>query len=341
MQTISKEIPPTRFDYASWVLAGAVLLVVLKLHLVVVLICGFIIYEMVYSLTRLLVISRLSHQRAKIYSVVVISTVNVVLLSLMFVAIYAFFPSDSESISALFAMMAEILEGSQQMLPAWITENMPKNAEELKSSAVVWLKTNAGALPWAGKEAVRITAHIIIGIVLGAIVSLMQVTPRENHRPLARALMERVVYFHLSFRQIVFAQARIAGLNTFFTWLYLGVALPVLGIHMPFMKTLVAITFFAGLLPVVGNLISCTIIVVVSLSISPLMAVASIVFLVVIHELEYFLNAHIIGSHIKARAWELLLAMLIMEAAFGLSGLVVAPIYYAYIKNELCGQCLI
>jgi hypothetical protein len=38
---------------------------------------------------------------------------------------------------------------------------------------------------------------------------------------------------------------------------------------------------------------------------------------------------------------ELLLAMLIMEAAFGLSGLVVAPIYYAYIKNELCGQCLI
>jgi hypothetical protein len=83
-------------------------------------------------------------------------------------------------------------------------------------------KTNAGALPWAGKEAVRITAHIIIGIVLGAIVSLMQVTPRENHRPLARALMERVVYFHLSFRQIVFAQARIAGLNTFFTWLYLG-----------------------------------------------------------------------------------------------------------------------
>lgn len=173
------------------------------------------------------------------------------------------------------------------------------------------------------------------------IVSLMQVTPRQNHRPLACALMDRMLIFHVSFRQIVFAQARIAGLNTFFTWMYLGMALPLLGINMPFMKTLVAITFFAGLLPVVGNLISCTIIVVVSLSISPLVAVASIAFLVVIHELEYFLNAHIIGSHINARAWELLLAMIIMEAAFGLPCLMVAPIYYAYIKNELIEKELI
>ncbi|HNY65817.1 MAG TPA: hypothetical protein PKM41_10275 [Deltaproteobacteria bacterium] len=331
----------TKCDYASWILAGIALLVILKTHLVIVLLSGFIIYEMVYSLTRLLVVGRLSHQRAKVYSVMVISTVIVVLTSLVGISIYALFPSNSESISELFTAMADILEGSQQMLPAWITENMPRNAEDLKSSAVVWLKTHARALPVAGKEAVRITAHIIVGIVLGAIVSLMQVTPRENHRPLARALVERIQIFHVSFRRIVFAQARIALLNTFFTWLYLGVALPLLGIEMPFMKTLVAITFFAGLLPVVGNLISSTIIVVVSLSISLLMAVASIVFLVVIHELEYFLNAHIIGTHINARAWELLLAMVVMEAAFGLPGLVVAPIYYAYIKNELTEQGLI
>ena len=45
-------------------------------------------------------------------------------------------------------------------------------------------------------------------------------------------------------------------------------------------------------------------------------AVASLVYLVVIHKLEYFLNARIIGSHINARAWELLIAMLVMEAAF-------------------------
>ena len=65
------------------------------------------------------------------------------------------------------------------------------------------------------------------------------------------------------------------------------------------------------------------------------MALASLVYLVVIHKLEYFLNARIIGSHINARAWELLIAMLVMEAAFGITGLIAAPIFYAYFKAEL------
>jgi predicted PurR-regulated permease PerM len=60
-----------------------------------------------------------------------------------------------------------------------------------------------------------------------------------------------------------------------------------------------------------------------------------LVFLIVIHKLEYFLNARIIGKRIESRAWELIAAMLAMEAAFGISGVIAAPIYYAYIKDEL------
>jgi predicted PurR-regulated permease PerM len=37
----------------------------------------------------------------------------------------------------------------------------------------------------------------------------------------------------------------------------------------------------------------------------------------------------------------MLLAMLVMEAAFGIAGLVAAPIYYAYMKNELRDRGLI
>jgi predicted PurR-regulated permease PerM len=55
----------------------------------------------------------------------------------------------------------------------------------------------------------------------------------------------------------------------------------------------------------------------------------------VIHKLEYFLNARLVGTQIEARAWELLLAMLLMEAMFGIAGLIAAPIYYAYVKDEL------
>jgi predicted PurR-regulated permease PerM len=60
-----------------------------------------------------------------------------------------------------------------------------------------------------------------------------------------------------------------------------------------------------------------------------------LVFLIVIHKLEYFLNARIVGKRVECHAWELLLAMVAMEAAFGISGVVAAPIYYAYLKIEL------
>jgi predicted PurR-regulated permease PerM len=95
------------------------------------------------------------------------------------------------------------------------------------------------------------------------------------------------------------------------------------------------------LLPVVGNLISNTVIVIVSLSHSLYVALGSLAFLVIIHKLEYFVNARIVGTQIRARAWELLVAMLTMEAAFGIPGLVAAPIYYAYLKDELKGRGLI
>jgi predicted PurR-regulated permease PerM len=43
----------------------------------------------------------------------------------------------------------------------------------------------------------------------------------------------------------------------------------------------------------------------------------------------------------RARAWELLTAMLVMEAVFGLPGLVAAPIYYGYLKAELAAKRLV
>jgi predicted PurR-regulated permease PerM len=92
---------------------------------------------------------------------------------------------------------------------------------------------------------------------------------------------------------------------------------------------------------VVGNLISNTVIFVVSLSHSLGVAAGALAFLVVIHKLEYFVNARIVGSEIQARAWELLLVMLAMESAFGIAGLIAAPIYYAYLKSELAARGLI
>jgi predicted PurR-regulated permease PerM len=144
-----------------------------------------------------------------------------------------------------------------------------------------------------------------------------------------------------AFQSIVFAQVRISALNTVFTALYLAVLLPLLGASLPLTKTLISLTFVAGLIPVIGNLISNAAIVVVSLSQSLGVAIGSLIFLVVIHKLEYFLNAKIIGSRIHAAAWELLTAILVMESIFGLAGIIAAPIYYAYLKDELTEQGLV
>jgi predicted PurR-regulated permease PerM len=64
---------------------------------------------------------------------------------------------------------------------------------------------------------------------------------------------------------------------------------------------MIVVTFIAGLLPVVGNLISNTVIFVVSLAHSPGCRISSLTFLIVIHKLEYFLNARIVGAQIRAR----------------------------------------
>jgi len=131
---------------------------------------------------------------------------------------------------------------------------------------------------------------------------------------------------------------RISLLNTVLTGIYLALVLPLFGVKLPLTKTLIAVTFIAGLLPVIGNLISNTVIVIVALSYSSAVAVASLGFLILIHKLEYFLNARIIGRQLGSHAWELLLAMLAMEAAFGIAGVVAAPIYYAFVKDELTKQ---
>lgn len=328
-------------EIASYVIAGAAGLLVLRLHLLPALIAGLLVYELVHILAPQLRITRLSGTRARLAVVSLLAISIMVALSLGIWGMIAFFRSDAGSVPVLLHKMAEIVEGSRQTLPGWLADSIPSDAEDIKNGVAYWLREHAGELQVVGREAGRMAAHILIGMVIGAVISLREVTPVHEYRPLAQALVERAGRLSQAFRSIVFAQLRIAALNTLFAWLYLAVILPLCGIHLPLSKTMVAITFVTGLLPVIGNLISNTVIVIVSLSHSLSVAAASLVFLVVIHKLEYFLNARIVGTQIRARVWEILLAMLVMEAAFGIAGVVAAPIFYAYVKRELSDQGLV
>jgi len=331
---------PSAVDIGAWLLAGAALLLVLKLHLLAALLAGLLVYELVHIVAPYLE-RRLSGERAKLVAVALLSFLVVGLFTVATVATIAFFRSDAGSLPRLLQKMAEILEGARTTLPPSVVELLPDTAERLKTAIVGWLRSHAGELQIAGKEAGRVFAHILVGMVIGAMIALQEVRPIHGYKPLSRALMERAMRLGDAFRRIVFAQVRISAINTTFTAIYLALVLPLLGVHLPFTKTMIVITFIVGLLPVIGNLISNSIIIIVSLAHSPQVALGSLAFLVVIHKLEYFLNARIVGSRIHARAWELLLAMLTMEAMFGIAGVVAAPIYYAYLKDELAARDLV
>jgi len=234
-----------------------------------------------------------------------------------------------------------LVEKAREQLPTSIVGWLPDSVDDLRVMALELTRKHSVSLQTIGKEAARVFVHILIGMVLGAIVALSRTRPAHQVGPLASALGLRAQRLAEAFHNIVFAQIKISLLNTAFTAIFLLGVLPLMDIHVPLAKTLVVVTFIVGLLPVIGNLISNTAITIAGLSISLGVGVAALGFLILIHKLEYFLNARIVGSQIRARAWELLMAMLLMEAAFGLAGLIAAPIYYAYLKSELEAERLI
>jgi len=334
---------PDKMDYprlASYLLAAGALLLILHAGLLAALYAGLLVYALVH-MTAPMLSSRLSSQGARLVSVSVLGSLIVLLLVLTGWAILSFFMSEAGSLPVLLKKMADLIEESRHQIPAWLAAYLPQSAEALQQTLTDWMRSHAAQAKSLGEQTGRTLVQLLIGMVIGAMAALYDTTRVHHFLPLACALHQRVATLHQAFRQIVFAQVRIAAINAVFTGIFLAVLLPLAGIHLPFVKTMILITFIAGLLPVVGNLISNTVIVVIGLSHSLSTALLALLFLVTIHKLEYFLNARIVGAQINARAWEILAAMLVMEAVFGIPGVIAAPVYYAYLKSELSRAALV
>lgn len=323
-----------KYAIASYLLVAAALLLVLKLGLLTALFAGLLVYSLTHLMTPFLM-KKISGPNASMFAVAALSIFIIAALTLAIWGAVAFFRSDAGNMHTLLQKLADIIDVSRDQFPEWLKERLPVDADALREMITGWLREHAVEAKSIGAEAGRTAVHLLIGMIIGAMVALHDTSAQVRRPAFAAALMTRVANLHLAFNRIVFAQVRISAINTIVTALYLFVVLPMAGISLPLSKSLVAITFLAGLLPVVGNLISNTVLVIVSLSHSLQTAVASLLFMVAIHKVEYFLNARIIGSHIDARAWELLVAMLVMESIFGLPGVVAAPVFYALLKLEL------
>lgn len=318
---------------ASVVVAVALLLV-LSTRILAVLVCALVTHA-VYS--RLLhAFRRRLPARAGTAAALVLT---LAVLALLVAAVWqaATVLSSPGGVPRLLELLADMLERVRASLPAWVSERIPASADDFTHVAGAWLRGHAQNLQRWGHSALRAAAHVLVGLVIGLLAAFER-KPRAasawGHG--AAASLHNLVH---AFRRVVSAQLRIAGVNTVLTAAYLFGVLPLAGTHLPLSGTLVAVTLFTGLLPIVGNLLSSAAIVLASLTAGPAVTVASIVFLLVIHKTEYFLNAHFVGRSTNVPAFCLLAAMVALEAAFGLPGLIAAPIYCAWAFGELeaCG----
>lgn len=234
--------------------------------------------------------------------------------------------------SLLHFLAGTVLE-IRQKLPADMAIHLPDELIEAQVWLADYLKSKAMALTGVGTAGLHGLLLAYVGLVVGALIKGTASLP--STAPLRLEVCQRAGHFIDAFRQIVVAQFWIAAVNATLTALFLLAVLPLFDVHMPYVGELVALTFFAGLIPIVGNLICNSVITLAGVSISPAVGLACLVFLIVIHKTEYLISAKILGKQTNTAAWELLAVMFIGESVFGLPGLVAAPLYYAYVKKEL------
>src|SRR5947209_724967 len=186
------------------------------------------------------------------------------------------------------------------------------------------------------------TAAVLVFSILGIVAagSLFLKTGLDPHRGTHRVknnlysiccdeVSTRFRDFYRSFATVMGAQITISLINTVLTAIFL------LAARLPHAPLLIAITFICRLVPIVGNLLSNTVIVFVGLTVSLKLAISALVFLVLIHKMEYFLNSKIIGDRIRNPVWLTLIALILGERLMGIPGLILAPVVLNYLRVEM------
>src|SRR5213593_2659744 len=207
----------------------------------------------------------------------------------------------------------------------------------LKTVALSEVKDKLANVGRYARAAVFQFAMLMIGLVVA--VSLFvsakwevdddpDVVKDSLYSTVVRELGVRFQTFYASFARVIGAQIAISTINTILTAVFLIWN----GYH--YITVIIVLTFLLGLLPIIGNVLSNTLIVGVGFTVSPKIALFALIFLVVIHKLEYFLNSKIIGDRIKNPMWLTLLGLILGEKLMGIPGMILAPVVLHYIKVE-------
>ncbi len=144
-----------------------------------------------------------------------------------------------------------------------------------------------------------------------------------------RFVIARIRVFYFYFKRVMGGQIIISGINTVIS----TIVIFALGLPYPFL--LIGAVFVFGLFPVVGNLISNTILTIMAfVTIGPWGAGICLGLLIGIHKLEYFLNSKIIGEIVRLPMFITLTSLVVCEVLFGIIGLILAIPLILFLRHE-------
>jgi predicted PurR-regulated permease PerM len=206
------------------------------------------------------------------------------------------------------------------------------NARELRDYIVSAARENSSSISKTSGLLTRGAFQAVVGMFIAAGHFLTGDHPVHGghlYDALRHEVNARVALFMRSFERVVGAQVLISTLNTLLTTIFLHA----MGFHFKTFLTLT--TFVCGMVPIVGNVVSNTFIVMSGLIVSEQLAVVGLVYLVVIHKLGYVLNSRILGGSIDTPMWMTLLGIVVGEAVMGVPGVLLAPALLHYAREEL------
>ena len=208
--------------------------------------------------------------------------------------------------------------------------DLPSLMEAAKTTVRDTVSFLGGFAKIATKETVLVLVGVVIsiGIFLNRDLQTGAVEHGNFYKFYYGMIVRRFRAFFHSFETVMGAQFLISLVNTVATSAF------VMATSLPYPGLVIPLTFLCGLLPIVGNILSNTLIVGIAFGISPHMALWSLGFLVFIHKMEYFLNSKVIGSRIRHPMWLTLIGLIVGESLMGIPGLILAPVILHYLKNE-------
>lgn len=308
----------------SYFVLSAAFLLVVYFHLGPALLAGFFSYLVLDFIYR-----PLSKILRPFYARWISLAVFIVVSALMVGVILKFV---GQSLAAVPVIMANSLPRLNELSLQYGFDLAFTNMEEMLAAVIEALKQNAGKITKSSQILTGQFFHVLIGCSV-ALLSFMD-TKREAPGPnlfdeLRIELSRQIGRFTDSFERVMGAQVAISAINTCLTGVFL------LSMDFPYLLFLVLATFLLGMIPIVGNLMSNTVVVFTGLTLSPEHAFFALCFLIVIHKGEYFLNSKIVGANIRTPMWQTLLGILLGHVVMGVPGIMLAPALLYYVRSEL------